>query len=122
MKKTAVYIGLAAGIIMIVFSIFIFEFDVSDCVGNYSSHYSYGGDAYTGIQNAAADTANNVRTAGEGLAKLIKLSFGFLVMSLGLFDICYFLLKNQETNTIIETKKETVVPNGQPIIKSEGDK
>lgn len=43
----------------------------------------YGGDAFTGIQNAAADTANKVRDA----SRTIRKCFGgiFLLVSLGSF-------------------------------------
>ena len=33
--------------------------------GGYESNLSYGGDAYTGIQNASAQAANNIQTLTE---------------------------------------------------------
>lgn len=42
--------------------------DVS--TGGYEAAVSYGGDAYTGIQNAAAQTANNVRWVTEAVAQV----------------------------------------------------
>lgn len=38
---------------------------ITGSVGYHESFLSYGGDAYTGIQNAAAQTANNVMYLGE---------------------------------------------------------
>ena len=42
-------------ILLMVFGLFLFFFNLSD-----TEYEEYGGDAYTGIQHAAADTANNV--------------------------------------------------------------
>ena len=58
-------------------------------VGYWEASISYGGDAYTGIQNAAAQTANNV----QDLAEIAAMGFGFLLISLGLFMIFYFSTK-----------------------------
>lgn len=38
--------------------------------GAYEDNNTYGGDAYTGIQNAAAQTANNVYNVGELLEEM----------------------------------------------------
>ena len=50
------------------------------------SRTSYGGDAYTGIQNAAATTANNVRD----LNSIVAGGFFMLLLILGIAMICYF--------------------------------
>ena len=47
-----------------------------------TGHIEYGGDAYTGIQNAAADTANNVLKAG-----------GIVVAALGQALLVYSQIK-----------------------------
>ena len=47
--------------------------------GYYESNISYGGDAYTGIQNAAAQTANNITY----MAEILRGSFGTLFALLG---------------------------------------
>lgn len=49
----------------------------------------YGGDAYTGIQNAAAQTASNVKN----LAEATKNGFAFLLIAIGLIAIFYFAMK-----------------------------
>lgn len=53
--------AIAVGILAIVFATHCFNPDISYYI-SYVRHETYGGDAYTGIQNAAADTANNIRT------------------------------------------------------------
>lgn len=59
-------------------------------IGNYESASYYGGDAYTGIQNAAATTANNVDSLGEvvcsGLKGIMIVSGGTLI-TIGIYSI-----------------------------------
>lgn len=81
-------IGVVSGILSVIFGIYVKN-------GNYGTYpyyiagESYGGDAYTGIQNAAAHTANNVRSvyflAREGAM--------FLLIVIGLIAIAAFLTK-----------------------------
>ena len=55
---------------------------VSFCLedGLYESSITYGGDAYTGIQNAAAQTANNLIYIGD----ICKFGFGSVLLVAGL--------------------------------------
>ena len=62
---------------------------LSQGVGSYANNMQYGGDAYTGIQNAAAQTARNVKA----LATIAKDGFGFLLMAVGLIAVFYFALR-----------------------------
>ncbi len=62
---------------------------LSKYTGAYESASSYGGDAYTGIQNAAAQTANNVRA----LAEIVAAGFGNLLIAIGLIFLFYFIVK-----------------------------
>lgn len=78
-------VGILSGILSVIFSFVMF----GQYNGYYTSSLSYGGDAYTGIQNAAARTANQVMHLGE----IAKLGLGFLLMVLGLMAIGYFLVK-----------------------------
>lgn len=55
--------------------------------GSYETSLSYGGDAYTGIQNAAAQSANNMLYASE----IMRFGFGSLLLVLGLFIIAFFV-------------------------------
>lgn len=64
------------GILAIILAVVCFSMDV----GNTSLGYSYGGDAYTGIQNATAQTANNILY----LAKIARFGFSSVLLVLGL--------------------------------------
>ena len=67
----------------------------------------YGADAYTGIQNACADTSNNVVAVGNLLESSIKMqkslmntvsnSVGSLILCVGLISFCYFLIGYQKS-------------------------
>ena len=73
-----------AGLIAIAFAIVVISQTTNFSVGSYTWYESYGGDAYTGIQNAAADTANNVSYLNDNLedfAQMFKVStFGFMLV------------------------------------------
>ncbi len=84
-SKVISIIGILSGIVSVIVGIFTMRGDI----GVYVASKSYGGDAYTGIQNAAADTANNIRE----LALSINYSFGWLLIVLGIAIACYFALK-----------------------------
>ena len=49
--------------------------------GSWESYKEYGGDAYTGIQNAAAQSANNIRY----LVSICRFGFGSILLIAGLF-------------------------------------
>ncbi len=72
MKKGLYITGILSGILCIMFSFSAFSGNIYVPSGNSINHNIYGGDAYTGIQNAAADTGNNVKTIGEGIGEEIK--------------------------------------------------
>lgn len=64
----------------------------------YTPLNQYGGDAYTGIQNAAASTANRV----GGVNKTLCLGFKYVLITAGILAMCYFaleLLKSRESYT-----------------------
>ena len=75
-------------IILIMIGIIAVGLSIS-CFSRESLRYEhttrYGGDAYTGIQNAAAKTSENVKE----LAEIVKFGFGsiLLVMGLGFIGI-----------------------------------
>lgn len=77
--------GILSGILSFIFGIVM----LSQGVGSYANNMQYGGDAYTGIQNAAAQTARNVKA----LATIAKDGFGFLLMAVGLIAVFYFALR-----------------------------
>lgn len=57
--------------------------------GLYEPSNTYGGDAYTGIQNAAAQTANNLTS----VAQIAKDGIGYLLIAIGLIAVFYFSIK-----------------------------
>ena len=83
MKKLSNIVGIISGMISIVFSFVVKGMSI----GYYEQNYTYGGDAYTGIQNASAQAANNV----QDLADLVRTGiYGFLLV-FGLALIFFFL-------------------------------
>ena len=71
------------GIIAIVLAIIC----ATASVGYYESSKTYGGDAYTGIQQAAAQTANNV----QYLAEIVRFGFSAVLAVTGLISMAYGL-------------------------------
>ena len=118
-KKTFAIIGLLLAILIIALGVNITTANIPSTLENYSSlnnllsttsHKSYGGDAYTGIQQAAADASNNAAVAAIGIdrandylksvaqsnydfAKLVSFSVGCLIISIGVFDFSLFAYK-----------------------------
>ena len=84
-KLIAIILGLFSGLLSVIFGIVTYGMGA----GSFESSRSYGGDAYTGIQNAAAQSANNIIYA----SKLLRFGFGSLLLVLGLFLIGFFILK-----------------------------
>ncbi len=60
-------IGFLAGVIAVIFAIVLLAHPAVSGLptGEHTSYSYYGGDAYTGIQQAAADTARNVKALAE---------------------------------------------------------
>lgn len=85
MKLVINVMGVLSGILSIIFGIVVSNEDR----GDYVLSNSYGGDAYTGIQNAAADTANNVLASNH----IITDGLCFICVSIGLAVIFYFASK-----------------------------
>ena len=77
--------GIISGILSVIFGLRMFGKDV----GGYESSAVYGGDAYTGIQNAAAQTANNV----NALSEIVRDGFAFFLIAVGLIAVFYFAMK-----------------------------
>lgn len=102
---------IVVGIISIALSIKCFSYEDLD----YSPRSMYGGDAYTGIQNAAAMTSKNVKE----LASIVQFGFGSVLLVSGLtllaFGLTSPMQKKQEENnapTPVEHK------NAVPVVES----
>ena len=74
--------GALSGLLSIIFSFIVYAADT----GSWESSYSYGGDAYTGIQNAAAQAANNI----QDLARIMRFGMGSVLLIAGLVLCCCF--------------------------------
>lgn len=81
-------IGFVSGILSIIFGTKIKNYNNTYLAG-YVSSFNYGGAADTGIQNAAADTGNNVKAVYQ----LIQNSAMFLLITIGLIAISAFFSK-----------------------------
>ena len=102
------YILIGIGALSIIFAIlcFVLNGEFGSCY--YVGRQVYGGDAYTGIQNATATTANNIETLNESvetLANSIKIGFGFVLLIFGLLIILL------GTKKLIQEKKNEVQLN-----------
>lgn len=84
------------GLLSIALSVFCFNLEVGDKV---SMQY-FGGDAYTGMQQASAHAANNILL----LAKIVKTGFGSLLLTLGLGMIALGLTFYRKTPEYVEHK------------------
>lgn len=85
--------GVISGVISVIFGI-VMSFKTAGFLG---SMHEYGGDAYTGIQNAAAQTANNVLFLGV----ITRSGCSFILVSIGLIAAFYFM-SELKTNTKIQ--------------------
>ena len=69
-----------------------------------TSYEYYGGDAYTGIQQAAADTSKNLCEIGNMLENFFNLTYiflGILLVTIG----TYMLIKNLPEKNADDTQK-----------------
>lgn len=88
MKVFVCIVGIVVGLALAVFGcVCVFDNYISYGWGEYEDEEIYGGDAYTGIQNAAATTANNVSSLidlnSDGFREIFKL-IGVLVFATGI--------------------------------------
>ncbi len=75
-------VGMFSGLL----SIFLGFIALDKNTGYYEAALKYGGDAYTGMQNASAQAANNAMYAAE----ILSFGFGSLLIVLGIVIVCYF--------------------------------
>ncbi len=96
--KNKVYciIGQVTGILSTLSGVYMGNFSC----GAYENYKEYGGDAYTGIQNAAAQSANNI----QDLAELTRFGFAALLIVLGVIVFCCFGIKKNESKMSLDTQ------------------
>lgn len=102
MKKGHKVFGTIIGIVSIIESVAIFGMQT----GGYETSKSYGGDAYTGIQNASAQAANNI----SYLADIVQKGFAAILFVFGLTMIFLFATK------VLERKDKNEEPSGYQVI------
>lgn len=86
-KRVTGFFLLVAAIVSVIFGIVCFNSYPSSVTIKYVEYEYYGGDAYTGIQNAAADTANNVKANDATVRStyyMIAKGFGFALILSGI--------------------------------------
>ena len=107
-KKLLKIFGIILGVLTIVLAIVVF----TKSVGYYEKNVSYGGDAYTGIQNAAAQTANNVQYVGE----MIRFALGSQMLVMGLAMVLGSLcIRTREQEQIEEPVRVPPVASSVPM-------
>ena len=80
--------------------------------GSFESYEYYGGDAYTGIQNAAATTARNVQC----LCKIARFGFGSILVVAG---FVMFALSLQEKDSAPAAAPEEIAVPDAPVVPTE---
>lgn len=108
-NKICNFVLIAIGIMAIICAMLCFILNSKFDYGYYIDWQKYGGDAYTGIQNAAAATANQVDRLNknvETLANCIKSGLGFVLLISGLLILLHGIKKLLETK---EMGKNSVV-------------
>lgn len=79
-------------------------------VGEYCSDSMYGGDAFTGIQNASATAARNVET----LTKVVRTGFGSILLVGGIALIAFSIqIKNEDKNNVSTSAIPTTGSNNR---------
>ncbi|MBQ4556419.1 MAG: hypothetical protein IJA60_02065 [Clostridia bacterium] len=94
--------GMLTGFLSIILSFVMY----GTYAGSHESYLSYGGDAYTGIQNAGACAANNVKALTEAFC----FGMGSLLLVIGLALVFY------NAGSVIKhsAEEETVAPE-EPV-------
>lgn len=110
-KNIRTVIFIIIGVVSIGLSIKCFSFKELD----YETKSMYGGDAFTGIQNAGAQTSENVKD----LANIVKFGFGSVLLVAGLGFLGIGLTtpvtkREQEDNTQEDTPSEKLPEPEKP--------
>lgn len=111
-NKIRTIIFIVIGIILIGLSIRCFSYKTME----FTEKSMYGGDAFTGIQNAGAQTSENV----SGLASIVQFGFGSVLLVAGLGFLGVGLTspigKKSEDTDIVENE---TVPANESISEEE---
>ena len=113
-KKFFIVVLMIIGVVSVILSMHVFNLST----GSYVLQEAYGGDAYTGIQNAAAQTANNVQWLTEAVSKgvgSILLVGGLTLISLS----CIMLCGSSETRSLITGTAYSKISVETPKVNAE---
>ena len=119
-KKVLAIILIIAAIASIILGIMTMTKAEDLYTGRWTSHATYGGDAYTGIQNAAADTAGNVQSGNSILNSINEnLCFGLgailIVIGLTLAAVAIACLAGkQDEPTPVKAESAAYTPAFRP--------
>lgn len=102
---------IVVGIIALGLSFKCFSIDDLD----YASKSMYGGDAYTGIQNAAAATSKNVKE----LANIVQFGFGSILLVMGLCLIGFGLTTPTGSGKATQDLPKPLESSTVPIVSQE---
>ncbi len=113
-NKIRTIIFIVIGIISIGLSIRCYSYKAME----FTEKSMYGGDAFTGIQNAGAQTSENV----SGLACIVQFGFGSVLLVAGLGFLGVGLTsplgkKQDEENSIVEEEDTTSVDENTPKLE-----
>ena len=89
-------VGIIGGIVSLAFSASVYKLDVGSTV----RQQTYGGDAYTGIQNAGATAATNI----VYMNTILRTGLSALLAVIGIHMICYYtmhLLDSSQAKAIV---------------------
>ena len=100
-KETKREVKLVIGVLAVILAIVCFLLDTGDTERN----QYYGGDAYSGIQNAAAQTARNL----VALASITKVGFGSILLISGGYLIVSSLPEKEAEVKQDNEKKDEIV-------------
>ncbi|SEA88143.1 zinc-ribbon domain-containing protein [Oribacterium sp. KHPX15] len=114
LKKIGNIGGIISGIISVSYAFVIKGMDV----GSHEQYVTYGGDAYTGIQNASAQAANNI----QDLAYIVRDGLFAFLLVFGIALICFFVTQMEDnkapvTETVVPKTPAATSEDTSPVIK-----
>ena len=116
-KKNKSVARMAVGVLAIVLAIICFTLNT----GGTERDQAYGGDAYTGIQNASAQTARNIKT----LASITKVGFGSILLVTGCYLIITSLPEKGTEDALLEKKQNEkqseINESNSPVTETEAE-
>lgn len=101
-EKKYCIVGIVIGIIIIIFGVSVANMYIGE---DYVNTAIFGADYYTRSYRAMAATANNI----IDLIYVVQKGLSYVLYAIGLFDICYFVLKLTENSKIYNSNKKATV-------------